>query len=105
MEFRWGFDRKHIPDGGHDEIPQGPPPPGTPAAPTPVTPGQAGRDFPGECREHPGRFCVLFSYLSLEWVITIIILILVFGRFPAELGPETNLIGSGSKNGAEITRN
>ncbi len=28
-----------------------------------------------------------------------------FGRFPAELGPETPLFGSGSKNGAEITLN
>ncbi len=28
-----------------------------------------------------------------------------FGRFPAELGPETPLIGSGSKHGAEIIHN
>ncbi len=32
------------------------------------------------------------------------ILILVFGRFPAELGPETRANGSGSKNGAERTQ-
>ncbi len=31
------------------------------------------------------------------------VLFRVFGRFPAELGPETPLIGSGSKNGAERT--
>ncbi len=30
---------------------------------------------------------------------------LVFGRFPAELGPETRSNGSGSKNGAERTQN
>ncbi len=30
---------------------------------------------------------------------------LVFGRFPAELGPETRSNGSGSKNGAGRTRN
>ncbi len=30
---------------------------------------------------------------------------LVFGRFPAELGPETRSNGSGSKNGAERTHN
>ncbi len=30
---------------------------------------------------------------------------LVLGRFPAELGPETPLNGSGSTNGAEITHN
>ncbi len=29
----------------------------------------------------------------------------VFGRFPAELGPETPSNGSGSKNGAERTQN
>ncbi len=29
----------------------------------------------------------------------------VFGRFPAELGPETRSNGSGSKNGAERTQN
>ena len=29
----------------------------------------------------------------------------VFGQFPAELGPETPLLGSGSKNGAERTQN
>jgi hypothetical protein len=32
-------------------------------------------------------------------------LYLVFGRFPAELGPETRSSGSGSKNGAERTHN
>ena len=37
--------------------------------------------------------------------IKIIILILVFGRFPAELGPETRSNGSGSKNGAGRTQN
>ena len=31
-------------------------------------------------------------------------LYLVFGRFPAELGPETRSNGSGSKNGAEGTQ-
>jgi hypothetical protein len=31
-------------------------------------------------------------------------LYLVFGRFPAELGPETRSNGSGSKNGAERTQ-
>ena len=35
----------------------------------------------------------------------IIIVILGFGRFPAELGPETRSKGSGSKNGAERTQN
>ncbi len=30
---------------------------------------------------------------------------LVFGRFPAELGPKTRSNGSGSKNGAECTQN
>ncbi len=30
---------------------------------------------------------------------------LVFGRFPAELGPETLAIGSGSKNNAERNQN
>ncbi len=30
---------------------------------------------------------------------------LVFGRFPAELGPETRSNGPGSKNGAESTHN
>ncbi len=32
-------------------------------------------------------------------------LYVVFGRFPAELGPETRSNGSGSKNGAERTQN
>ena len=32
-------------------------------------------------------------------------LYLVFGRFPAELGPETRSNGSGSKNGAECAHN
>ncbi len=32
-------------------------------------------------------------------------LYLVFGRFPAELGPETRSNGSGSKNNAERTEN
>ncbi len=32
-------------------------------------------------------------------------LYLVFGRFPAELGPETRSSGSGSKNGEERTQN
>ncbi len=32
-------------------------------------------------------------------------LYLVFGRFPAELGPETRSNGPGSKNGAERTQN
>jgi hypothetical protein len=35
----------------------------------------------------------------------ILFLILVFGRFPAELGPETRSNGSGSENGAERTEN
>ncbi len=30
---------------------------------------------------------------------------LIFGRFAAELGPETRSIGSGSKDGAERTQN
>ncbi len=30
---------------------------------------------------------------------------MVFGRFPAELGPETRSNGSGLKNGAERTQN
>ncbi len=30
---------------------------------------------------------------------------LVFGRFPAELGPETRSNGSGSENGAERLQN
>ena len=49
--------------------------------------------------------CVSLTYLRLEYVITIIILILFFGRFPAELGPETFLNESGAENGAEITQN
>ena len=32
-------------------------------------------------------------------------LYLVFGRFPAERGPETRSNGPGSKNGAERTQN
>ncbi len=32
-------------------------------------------------------------------------LCLIFGRFPAELGPETRSNGPGSKNGAERTQN
>ena len=38
-------------------------------------------------------------------VMRIIIFIFGFGRFPAELGPETRSTGSGSKNGAERTQN
>ena len=45
------------------------------------------------------------TYLRLEYVIKNIICILVFGRFPAELGPETRSNGSGSKNGAERSHN
>ncbi len=46
-----------------------------------------------------------YTYLRLEYVIKTVILISFFGQCPADLGPETPLIGSGSKNGAEITHN
>jgi hypothetical protein len=35
----------------------------------------------------------------------IMICILVLGRFPAELGPEADANGSGSKNGADVIQN
>ncbi len=46
-----------------------------------------------------------FTDYRLESVIKVMIFIWVFGKFPAKLGPETLAIGSGSKNGAEITHN
>jgi hypothetical protein len=47
--------------------------------------------------------CDSVAYLRLELGDENGNLYLVFGRFPAELGPETRSNGSGSKNGAERT--
>ena len=44
--------------------------------------------------------CVLLVAKKVLDQMKIIFFILVFGRFPAELGPATPLNGSGSKNGA-----
>ncbi len=44
------------------------------------------------------------TFLRLEWIMESIICIWFFGRFPAELGPETRSKGSGLKNGAERTQ-
>ncbi len=45
------------------------------------------------------------TYLRLEEVVKVIISILGFGRFLAELGPKTRPNGLGSKHGAERTHN
>ena len=54
----------------------------------------------------PGCYSMLRNNLpALRISNEIYYLYLVFGRFPAELGPETRSNGSGSKNGAETTQN
>ena len=50
-------------------------------------------------------FNIMYSELKLKLFlirkIKLYFLFLIFGRFPAKLGPETPLNGSGLKNGAE----
>ena len=45
--------------------------------------------------------------MAAVWLETkmYILVLAIFGHFPAELGPETPLNGSGSENGAGITQN